>query len=168
VPLDPRAILRTVSARRDQETDSRKRAILALLEHHMAVETITPDVAALSATIADDVEYRFLGSSPDGLHLVGRDAVERFSERFLATAGNDVEFAVDNVAVSSHCVAINGILRRHVDPAGLETMSQHFGLAPNADAGDDDAGLVESRMAVFYRFDDEGLVVGKDMYSSRS
>jgi ketosteroid isomerase-like protein len=167
VPLDPHAILSTVGTRRALETDPRKRTILELLERHMAVETITPDVAALAETIADDVEYRFLGSSPDGLDLVGRDAVERFSEQFLDAAGNDVEFAVENIAVSSHCVALNGTLRRRVDAGGVETMTEHFGITPERD-DDTDEHVFESRMALFYRFDDDGLVIGKDMYSSNA
>ena len=161
--LDAGRVLRDVGDVRDRSVDPSRRELLDRLIVHMRTETVDVDHDAFSATVSDDVEYLFRGSSPDGIDLAGRAAVEDYMERFLRVAGTDVEYAMRRIVVDERCVAMDGVVRRVVDRAVLDEGLVHLDTLSTGD----DTALLESRMAVFYRFDDDLAICGKDMFASR-
>jgi SnoaL-like domain len=152
--LDREAMVRFTEARLDETTDPRIRRNLNTLLAHMRAE-IAGDVDALVATLSSRVAYHLWGS-PDR-SPVGRDEVRGFYEKHSLEGWLYFQFDIEHLLAGPDAIVTEGVQRALVP-------SESLGLI--ADDADARVQLLTVRMSVMWRFDDEGLLLGEDTYSS--
>jgi ketosteroid isomerase-like protein len=156
VQIDPAKTWRMLEERLAREQNPRLRRNLETILTHMKAEA-GGDLEALMATVAEKAEYHAHGS-PDPLFSPrGKDAVRQFYSAYVASGAHHLEFDVDRLAVDEDCVLTEGTMRIAY-PGSLLTMLGY-------DVDDHDAYyLYETRMAVVWPMDADGLVLGEDTY----
>lgn len=141
-----------------RETDPRKLQLLENVLAHMRAEAGC-DVAGLMATLAPDPRYHQWGATPDDLGPKGRAAVEQFYRDFVASGATNLEYDVDRLVVDDDCIVTEGMMRIAYPGRTLVAMGR--------DVDDPDAYyLYETRMAVFWPYDDEGRLLAEDTYTA--
>jgi len=156
--IDPSVTWSAVESRLAVETDRRLRRNLESVLNHMKAEA-AGDLDGLLATLSDDVAYHTY-SAPDvaALNPVGKAAVRRFYEDFIASGATRLQFAIDRLVVDRSCVLTEGVMRMAYPGRTLQAR----GIAVDDPAA---AYLYEARMAVLWPLDDESLVRGEDTYT---
>jgi hypothetical protein len=157
--LDPTKTWQKVEARLATETSPRKRLLLENVLAHMRAEAAA-DVAALMATLAPNPQYHQWGATPGDFGPKGRPAVEQFYRDFAASGATNLEYDVDRLVVDDDCIVTEGMMRIAYPGATLQAMGRD-------DVGDPSAYyLYEARMAVFWPYDADGLLLAEDAYTA--
>lgn len=156
--LDPRKTWRLVEARLARERDPRRKRNLETLLAHMKAES-AGDLDALLATVAENAQYHAYGSDDPMFSPKGKEEVRRFYAAYVASGAHRLEFDVDRLVVDDDCVLTEGTMRIAY-PGNLLRFMGH-------EVDDPDAFyLYETRMAVVWPFDAQGLVLGEDAYNA--
>jgi hypothetical protein len=156
VLIDPKVTWAKVEERLAGETDAVLRRNLTTLLAHMKAEAVG-DLDGLLATLSDDVQYHFYGSTEP--EPAGKGGVRQFYESFIASGATQLQLDVDRLVVDRTCVVTEGVMRMAYPGKTL---------APRGVAVDDPDAyyLYEARMAVFWPFNEKGLARGEHTYTA--
>jgi hypothetical protein len=157
--LDPTKTWQKVEERLASETSPRKRQLLENVLTHMKAEAAS-DVDGLMATLAPDPQYHQWGATPADFGPKGRAAVEQFYRDFAASGATNLEYDVERLVVDDDCVVTEGMMRIAYPGATLQ--------AAGRDDIDDPSAyyLYEARMAVFWPYDADGMLLAEDAYTA--
>jgi hypothetical protein len=157
--IDPAVTWAKVEARLGEERDPVLRRNLETILAHMKAEA-AGDITGLLTTLSEtDVAYSTY-ALPDVTELnpVGKDAVRAFYERFIASGATRLQFDVDRLVVDRDCIVTEGVMRMAYPGRTL--------AARGIEVDDADAFyLYETRMAVLWPFDENGLAHGEHTYT---
>ncbi len=155
--IDPNRTWRKVEERLKHESDPVLRRNLETVYAHMKAEALV-DLDGLMATVADDVHYHAYGSGESAMNPRGKAAVRRFYEDFAASGATKLELDVDRLVVDRDCVLTEGVMRMAYPGRTLQRMGRQI---------DDPEAfyLYETRMAILWPMDENGLVLGEDSYT---
>jgi hypothetical protein len=154
--LDPSKTWRLVEARLARERDPRRKQVLETLLAHMKAEA-SGDLEALLATVAENAHYHAYNSDDPIFSPRGKEEVRRFYAAFVASGAYRLEFDCDRLVVDDDCALTEGTMRIAY-PGSLLRFMGH-------EVDDPDAFyLYQTRMAVVWPMDAQGLVVGEDSY----
>jgi len=148
-----------VEERLETERDPVLRRNLETVLAHMRAEA-EGDLDGLLATLSDDVAYHAY-SAPDipEVNPVGKAGVRKFYADFIASGATKLQLDIDRLVVDRSCVLTEGTMRMAYPGRTLQ--------ARGIDVDDPDAlYLYETRMAVLWPMDGNGLVRGEDTYTS--
>ncbi|MCU1390096.1 MAG: hypothetical protein JWL72_3434 [Ilumatobacteraceae bacterium] len=138
------------------ETDPVLRRNLEQLLLHMKAEA-SGDLDALMSTVAEHASYTAFGAPPEN-SPVGKAAVRKFYEDFIASGATRLQFAIDRLVVDRHCMVTEGLMRIAYPGARLAA----HGIAVD----DPDAFyLYEAHMSVLWPIDADGRFTGEDSYT---
>lgn len=156
--IDQRVTWAKVEERLAREEDPVLRRNLETVLAHMKAE-VAGDIDALLDTLSPDVAYHSYGAlEVPELNPVGRGGVRAFYERFIASGATRLQFDVDRLVVDRECVVTEGVMRMAYPGRTLAAMG--------VDVDDPDAAyLFETRMAVLWPMDRDGLAKGEDTYT---
>ena len=155
--LDPSKTWRKVEERLAHERDPRLRRNLETVLAHMKAEA-AGDLDALMRTVAEDARYHAFGTDDPFLSPQGKPAVRDFYAAFVGSGAFRLELDVDRLVVDRDCVVTEGVMRIAYPGAALQAMG-HAVDDPDA------FYLYETRMAVLWPMDADGLVRGEDSYT---
>jgi hypothetical protein len=135
----------------------RHRQLLQVVIDHVRAE-VTRSVDGLMATLVADPQYHFWVRGQD-VGPKGYDAVRAYYEQFVLGGGAVFESRKDRVVVDDHTIAHEGPIRNLV--SGTIAAARGYSVP-------DTAGhyLVTFRNCVWWSFDDAGLALGEDSYTS--
>lgn len=155
--IDQHVTWRKVEDRLAWETDPVLRRNLELLLRHMKAEAAL-DMDTLMSTVSERARYQ--NFVPDGVvGPVGKPAVRAFYEDFAASGAQKLQLDIDRLVVDRDCILTEGVMRMAYPGRTLE--ARGIGVDdPDADY------LFETRMAVVWPIDDDGLFIGEDTYTS--
>jgi len=140
------------------ETDPRRRQILTTMVAHMKAER-AGDFGALMATVSPSAAYHQWGSSPVEAGPKGYAGVESFYKALLDNDCGRVVHDCERMTVDRDSIVVEGELRMAYPGRVL--------AARGAAIDDPDAYyLYRSRAAIVWTFDDAGLVVSEDSYTT--
>jgi hypothetical protein len=152
--IDQHRTWKKVEERLAVETDPTLRRNLETLLQHMKAEAAL-DMDKLMATVSENARYQSFGSGGTG--PVGKAAVQKFYEDFAASGAEKLQHDLDRLVVDKHCILTEGVMRMAYPGRTLRAMG--------IDVDDPDADyLYESRMAILWPLDDDGLFIGEDSY----
>jgi hypothetical protein len=88
---------------------------------------------------------------------VGKAAVQKFYEDFAASGAQKLQLDIDRLVVDRDCLLTEGVMRMAYPGRTLRALG--------IDIDDPDADyLFETRMAVIWPIDEDGLFIGEDSY----
>lgn len=154
--IDPSRTWRKVAERLETERDAAVRRRLEVVLEHMQAEAVG-DLDRLMATVSDRAHYHAYGAPPEN-SPDGKAAVRGFYEGLVASGVSRLEFGIDRVVADPGCVVTEGTIRMAWPGAVLASIG--------IDVDDDADYLYESRMAIFWMFDGDGLVLAEDSYTA--
>ena len=155
--IDPTRTWAKVEARLATETDPRRRRNLEIVLEHMKAEA-AGDLDGLMATVSEQAAYHAYGSPDSAMNPVGKPAVRTFYENFIASGATRLQFDVDRLVVDDDCVLTEGVMRMAYPGRTLAFRG--------IDVDDPDGYyLFETRMAVLWPIDADGLIIGEDAYT---
>jgi hypothetical protein len=144
-----------VEQRLSTEQDPVLRRNLEMLLQHMKAEA-SQDMDALMATVSERAHYHSYSGRGMPDHK-GKAAVRQFYEDFIASGAYRLQLDLDRLVVDRECILTEGIMRMAYPGSTLATM----GL----EVDDPDAYyLFETRMAIVWPIDEDGLFIGEDSY----
>ncbi|HKD66199.1 MAG TPA: nuclear transport factor 2 family protein [Candidatus Binataceae bacterium] len=154
--INPRNTWRLVEQRLATETDPRLRRNLQTILAHMKAEAAL-DLDALMATVAQDAHYHAYSSGAPRMNPRGKAAIRQFYVDFAASGAYRLELDVDRLIVDVHCVLTEGVMRMAYPGQTLIAMGHQV---------DDPQAfyLFETRMAVVWPMNEQGLILGEDSY----
>jgi hypothetical protein len=156
--IDPTRTWALVEERLSGETDPRRRHNLEVVLAHMKAEA-AGDLDGLMATVSEDAAYHAFGTTDPAVNPVGKAEVKTFYENFIASGATRLQLDVDRLIVDEHCILTEGLMRMAYPGRTLQ--------ARGASIDDPDGYyLYETRMAVVWPFDGDGLIIGEDTYTS--
>ena len=135
----------------------RQRQLLGVVIEHVKAE-VDRSVDRLMATLVDDPAYHFWVGGRD-VGPKGRDGIRAYYEDFVAGGGAVFESRKDRVIVDDHTVSHEGPVRNLV-PGSVAKRRGY--TVPDASAH----YLVRFRNCVWWSFDDAGLALGEDSYTT--
>lgn len=152
--IDQRVTWRKTEERLAEETDPVLRRNLELLLQHQQAEA-TLDMERLMATVSENARYETFGD--EGSVVIGKPAVQKFYEDFVASGAHKLQFETDRLIVDRRCILTEGVMRMAWPGQTL--------LAQGVEVDDPDAYyLYEARMAVLWPIGEDGLFIGEDTY----
>jgi len=157
VKLDPRKTWRKLEERLAHERNPRLRRNLETVLAHMKAEA-AGDLEALMHTVSERAHYHAYGTTEEFLSPKGKSAVREFYIAFVGSGAFRLEFDLDRLVVDEDCVLTEGTMRIAYPGATLQAMGHEV---------DDPQAfyLYETRMAVVWPLDEDGLVLGEDSYT---
>ena len=157
--LDPRKTWKLVEARLASERDPRRRRNLETVLAHMQAEA-SGDLDRLMATVSDAARLPRLRDRRPDLQSArqgrGAPSSTRTSWRRARTASSST---CDRLVVDDDCILTEGTMRIAY-PGNLLRFMGHAVDDPDA------FYLFETRMAVVWPMDAQGLVIGEDTYTA--
>jgi hypothetical protein len=152
--IDQHRTWKKVEERLAVETDPVLRRNLETLLQHMKAEAAL-DMDTLMATVSENARYQNFAQGGTG--PVGKAAVQKFYEDFAAGGAEKLQHDLDRLVVDKHCILTEGVMRMAWPGTTL--------LAMGIEVDDPDADyLYETRMAILWPLDDDGLFIGEDSY----
>jgi SnoaL-like domain len=154
--IDQNLTWKKVEERLAIETDPVLRRNLELLLAHMKAEALL-DMETLMATVSERAHYHSYTGDPGAPSPDGKAAVRQFYENFAASGAGKLHLDVDRLVVDRQCILTEGVMRMAYPGRTLAAM----GIAvddPGADY------LYETRMAIVWPIDEDGLFLGEDAY----
>lgn len=152
--INREAMTEIVRARLDATSDKTRRRNLTTLLTHMRGE-IAADVDLLVSTVAEAVSYHTWGQ-PDR-SPAGRADVRAFYKQLAAEGYLYFEFDIERLLVDDDMIVTEGVMTSLIPSQSLGA----YGV--QAEGG---VHMLVTRMAIFWPFDDQGLLLGEDTYSS--
>jgi hypothetical protein len=107
------------------------------------------------ATVSAHAIYQNFAQGGTG--PVGKAAVQKFYEDFAAGGAEKLEHDLDRLIVDKHCILTEGVMRMAWPGKTLR------GMGIEVDDPDADY-LYETRMAILWPLDEDGLFIGEDSY----
>jgi SnoaL-like domain len=155
--IDQHVTWRKVEERLERETDPVLRRNLEMLLTHMQAEAAL-DMTTLMSTVSERAIYQnFVHGGATG--PVGKAAVQKFYEDFAASGAQKLQLDIDRLVVDRDCILTEGVMRMAYPGRTLTA----YGI----EVDDLDADyLFETRMAVVWPIDEDGLFIGEDSYTS--
>lgn len=155
--IDQHVTWRKVEDRLAHETDPLLRRNLELLLRHMKAEAAL-DMDTLMSTVSERARYQnFVPAGAVG--PVGKAGVRAFYEDFAASGAQKLQLDIDRLVVDRDCILTEGVMRMAYPGRTLR--------ARGIDVDDLDADyLFETRMAVLWPIDEDGLFIGEDTYTA--
>jgi len=155
--IDQQVTWRKVEERLEHETDPILRRNLEMLLLHMKAEAAL-DMETLMSTVSERAIYQNFG--PDGVTgPVGKAGVQQFYEDFAASGAQKLQLDIDRLIVDRDCILTEGVMRMAYPGRTLS--------ARGIEVDDLDADyLFETRMAVVWPIDEQGLFIGEDSYTA--
>ncbi len=155
--IDQTLTWRKVEERLATETDPILRRNLEQLLTHMKAEA-TLDMPALMATVSERAHYHTYTNGPKGPEPIGKAGVQKFYEDFAASGAGKLHHDLDRLVVDRDCIFMDGVMRMAYPGRTL--------AARGIDVDDLDADyLFETRMAIVWPMDENGLFIGEDAYT---
>lgn len=157
--IDPRVTWAKVEQRLVDERHPLLRRNLETILAHMRAEAVG-DLDELLATLSDaEVSYHaYDHPEVPELNPRGKAEVRSFYERFIASGATRLQFDVARLVVDTDCVVTEGLMRMAYPGRTL--------AARGIEVDDPDAFyLYETKMAVFWPMDPQGLARGEDTYT---
>lgn len=146
-----------VDERLATETDPTLRQRLEMLRRHMVAES-SGDLDELMATLAPNPSYHAYDDETGASSPQGRAAVRTFYEHFIASGATRLQFEVERLVVDRQCIVTEGVMKM--------AWPGHILAYRGIDVDDSDASyLYETRMAILWPFDDDGMILGEDTYT---
>ena len=152
--IDQYRTWKKVEERLAVESDPILRRNLETLLQHMKAEAAL-DMDKLMATVSENARYQNFAQG--GAGPVGKAAVQKFYEDFAAGGAEKLQHDLDRLVVDKHCILTEGVMRMAWPGTTLAAMGIEVD-DPDADY------LYETRMAILWPFDDDGLFIGEDSY----
>jgi SnoaL-like protein len=152
--IDQHRTWKKVEERLAIETDPILLRNLETLLQHMKAEAAL-DMDKLMATVSENAKYQNFAQG--GAGPVGKAAVQKFYEDFAAGGAEKLQHDLDRLVVDKHCILTEGVMRMAWPGATLAAMGIEVD-DPDADY------LYETRMAILWPLDDDGLFIGEDSY----
>jgi hypothetical protein len=153
--IDQSVTWRKVEERLAVETDPVLRRNLELLLQHMQAEA-AQDMERLMATVSERARYEFFGAAQ--APLLGKQAVHGFYTAFAASGAHKLQLDVDRLIVDRQAILTEGVMRMAYPGRTLQAMG--------IDVDDPESDyLYETRMAVIWPIDEDGLFIGEDTYT---
>jgi len=152
--IDQHRTWKKVEERLAVESDPILRRNLETLLQHMKAEAAL-DMDKLMATVSENARYQNFAQG--GAGPVGKAAVQKFYEDFAAGGAEKLQHDLDRLVVDKHCILTEGVMRMAWPGTTLAAMGIEVD-DPDADY------LYETRMAILWPFDDDGLFIGEDSY----
>jgi hypothetical protein len=152
--IDQHRTWKKVEERLAIETDPILLRNLETLLQHMKAEAAL-DMDKLMATVSENAKYQNFAQG--GAGPVGKAAVQKFYEDFAAGGAEKLQHDLDRLVVDKHCILTEGVMRMAWPGTTLAAMGIEVD-DPDADY------LYETRMAILWPFDDDGLFIGEDSY----
>jgi hypothetical protein len=155
--IDQNVTWRKVEERLEHETDPVLRHNLEMLLLHMKAEAAL-DMEPLMSTVSERAIYQnFAQGAATG--PVGKAAVQKFYEDFAASGAQKLQLDIDRLIVDRDCILTEGVMRMAYPG---RTLAGHGIEVDDLDAD----YLFETRMAIVWPIDEEGLFIGEDSYTS--
>tara|TARA_B100000767_G_C19773585_1_gene541357 strand:- start:1024 stop:1578 length:555 start_codon:yes stop_codon:yes gene_type:complete len=156
--IDARKNWALVEKRLAAETDPILKRNLDLVYTHMKAEA-TLDFEQLMSTVAEDARYHFFGNEDDEALAgpKGKENVEAFYQSIIAMDIYRIEHNIDRLVVDRHCVITEGRMRIAYPGSILEAMGHSVDET-------EAYYLYETRSAIFWPINDDGLICGEDSY----
>jgi hypothetical protein len=154
--IDQNLTWKKVEERLTSETDPVLRRNLETLLQHMKAEALL-DMEALMATVSERAHYHSYTGDPGAPSPEGKAAVQQFYENFAASGAGKLHLDLDRLVVDRECILTEGVMRMAYPGRTLAAM----GITvddPGADY------LFETRMAIVWPIDEDGLFLGEDAY----
>lgn len=157
--IDQTLTWRKAEQRLAAETDPVLRRNLELLIQHMKAEAAL-DMENLMATVSERAHYHTYSSSDSPLpEPRGKAGVQAFYEAFAASGAGKLHHDIDRLVVDRDCIFTDGVMRMAYPGRTLQ--------ARGIEVDDPDAYyLFETRMAIVWPIDENGLFIGEDAYTS--
>jgi hypothetical protein len=154
--IDQNLTWKKVEERLAVETDPVLRRNLEMLLAHMKAEAVL-DMEALMATVSERAHYHSYIGDPGAPSPDGKAAVQQFYENFAASGAGKLHLDIDRLVVDRHCILTEGVMRMAYPGRTLAAM----GIMVDDPAAD---YLFETRMAIIWPIDEDGLFIGEDSY----
>jgi hypothetical protein len=154
--IDQNLTWKKVEARLAIEHDPVLRRNLEMLLQHMKAEALM-DMDALMATVSPRAHYHMYSADPDAPNPQGKAGVQEFYERFAASGAGKLHQDIDRLVVDRDCILTEGVMRMAYPGRTLAAM----GIEVDDVTAD---YLFETRMAIVWPIDEDGLFVGEDAY----
>lgn len=145
-----------VEERLGVEDDPMVRQRLEVVLEHMRAEA-SDDMDTLMATVSPKAHYHAYGGPPESSPK-GKAAVREFYEGLIAGGASRLQFDVDRLVADRDCVVTEGVMRMAWPAATLGAL----GIEVDDALAD---YVYETRMAIFWMFDADGLVAAEDSYT---
>jgi hypothetical protein len=155
--IDQNLTWKKVEERLAVETDPVLRRNLEMLLQHMKAEAVL-DMEALMATVSERAHYHSYTGDPGAPSPEGKAAVQQFYENFAASGAGKLHLDIDRLVVDRDCILTEGVMRMAYPGRTLAAM----GIAVDDPAAD---YLFETRMAIVWPIDEDGLFLGEDAYT---
>jgi hypothetical protein len=152
--IDQARTWKKVEERLAVETDPILRRNLQTLLQHMTAEAAL-DMEKLMATVSENARYQNFAQGGEG--PVGKAAVEKFYTDFAASGAGKLQHDLDRLIVDKHCLLTEGVMRMAWPGRTL------IGMGIEVDDPDAEY-LYETRMAIVWPIDENGLFIGEDTY----
>jgi hypothetical protein len=157
--IDQNLTWKKVEERLAIETDPVLRRNLATLLQHMKAEAVM-DMDALMATVSERAHYHTYSGDPGAPNPQGKAGVQEFYERFAASGAGKLHLDLDRLVVDRECILTEGVMRMAYPGRTLAAM----GIEVDDLAAD---YLFETRMAIIWPIDEDGLFIGEDAYTEK-
>jgi len=155
--LDQTVTWRTLEERLAKTTNPRHRTMIETVIAHARAES-AGDVDGLMATLGDDPQYHFWSRGHDW-GPKGLDGVRAFYEDFVKSGAGFFESPKMRIVVDDDTVVTESAMRGIVPGV--------VAVARGCDVPDVNAHyLVTARTAIFWPFDEDGVLIGEDSYGS--
>jgi hypothetical protein len=154
--IDQNLTWKKVEERLSSETDPVLRRNLETLLQHMKAEAVL-DMGALMATVSERAHYHSYTGDPGAPSPEGKAAVQQFYENFAASGAGKLHLDLDRLVVDRDCILTEGVMRMAYPGRTLAAMGIEVD-DPGADY------LFETRMAIVWPIDEDGLFLGEDAY----
>jgi hypothetical protein len=156
--IDQTLTWRKAEERLAAETDPTLRRNLQMLIKHMKSEA-TLDLEALMSTVSERAHYHTYSGTSALPEPRGKAGVQAFYEAFAASGAGKLHHDIDRLVVDRDCIFTDGVMRMAYPGRTL--------LARGIEVDDPDAHyLFETRMAIVWPIDEDGLFLGEDAYTS--
>ncbi len=143
--IDRTVMIRTVDERIDKTTNSLHRDQLKVLRAHMAAEVV-PDIDGLVATISPKrSQYRIWGS--ESPNPSGREEIRAFYADKAERGVLYFQYDIEHLAVDEGIIVTDGVMTSLMPVGG-------------------DVHKMVMRMAIFWPFDDNGLLIGEESHTT--
>lgn len=155
--FDQAAVWRDLEARRDESKRERHRQLLQVVIDHGRAE-VARDLDAVMATLVAEPRFHIWVGGRD-VGPKGQDAVRSYYEAFFSGGGAVFASPKERIVVDDRTIAHEGPVLNLVSGAIAKRRGY---LVP------DDTGhhLVRFRNVVLWSFDDAGLALGEDSYTT--
>lgn len=157
VQFDQTITWQQLEERLAKTTNPRHRKMLQTVIDHAKAES-NGDVDGLMATLGDNPQYHFWSNGKDW-GPKGLDGVRAFYENFVASGAGFFESYKSRIVVDDDNVVTESVMRGIV-PAAVAR-------ARGCNAPDENGHyMVTARTAIFWPFDEAGVLIGEDSYGS--